>query len=47
MVRVGGGYICIDDFILQYTQVEADKIERSNALDRFTNKTALQHIAVK
>ena len=41
MVRVGGGYICIDDFITQYTQQEADKIERSNALERFQNKTAL------
>ena len=35
MVRVGGGYICIDDFIVQYTQQEADKIDRSNALERF------------
>ena len=47
MVRVGGGYIAIDDFIQQYTQLEADKIERSNVMDRFTSKMALQKIAVK
>ena len=35
MVRVGGGYVGIDEFIAQYTQIEADKIERHNPMDRF------------
>ena len=35
MVRVGGGYIAIDEFIEQYTQQEMDKVQRHNAMDRF------------
>ena len=41
MVRVGGGYIAIDDFIEQYTQQEVEKIQRANVIDRFASKTAL------
>lgn len=47
MVRVGGGYIAIDDFIEQYTDQEIEKIERHNAFDRFTNKRMIQHAASK
>ena len=46
MVRVGGGYLGIGDFIDQYTQQEVEKIERSNVIERFASKTAVQHIAV-
>ena len=30
LVRVGGGYIGVDDFIKQYTREEVDKINRRN-----------------
>ena len=29
-VRIGGGYIAIDDFIKQYTKPEVDKIKKKN-----------------
>ena len=38
LVRVGGGFMNIDDFIEQYTPLELEKIERKNALTRFSNK---------
>ena len=38
MVRVGGGYIAIDEFIQQYTEQEVEKISRKNPLERFENK---------
>ena len=41
MVRVGGGYIGIDEFIYKYTQTETEKISRHNVIDRFTNKKTL------
>ena len=41
MVRVGGGYIGIDEFIEQYTQQEIDKIERHDVLERFNHKKSL------
>ena len=47
MVRVGGGYLGIDDFIGKFTQSEVDKIQRNDVLERFASKVAVQHIAVK
>ena len=44
-VRVGGGYMHIDEFIYQYTDTEVEKIQRSNPLDRFQNKLAVQNIS--
>jgi hypothetical protein len=41
MVRVGGGYISIDEFIDQYTDLELDKVERANVMDKFSRKTSL------
>lgn len=35
LVRVGGGYMHIDEFIETYTQSETDKIERKDVLSRF------------
>lgn len=37
--RVGGGYMHINDFIVQYTPVEVEKISRRNVAERFANKT--------
>ena len=44
-VRVGGGYMHIDDFIDQYTDQEVEKIERRNVVDRFTDKLSIQKIS--
>jgi len=38
-VRVGGGYLHIDEFIYTYTQQEVDKLDRRDVLNRFQNKT--------
>ena len=40
-VRVGGGYMHIDEFIMQYTHSEVEKIERRDVLARFQNKIAV------
>lgn len=40
-VRVGGGYMHIDDFIEQYSPQEADKIERRDVVSRFQNKLSI------
>lgn len=45
MVRVGGGFMHIDDFIQQYTQQEVEKIERKDVINRFSTKTAIQNIS--
>jgi len=38
-VRVGGGYMHIDDFIDQYTPMEIEKIERNGGVNgRFARK---------
>lgn len=31
-VRVGGGYMSIDDFLELYTDIEVDKIERRDVI---------------
>jgi hypothetical protein len=43
-VRVGGGYLSIDEFLDQYTAAELEKIERKDPLKRFTEKVAVQKI---
>jgi len=35
LVRVGGGFMGIDEFIQQYTPEETDKITRKNVFDKF------------
>lgn len=40
-VRVGGGYMGIDEFLDQYTPVELEKLERRDPLKRFAEKLAL------
>ncbi len=41
-IRVGGGYLSIDEFLDQYTPIELEKIERKDPLKRFSEKVAVQ-----
>ena len=41
-VRVGGGFMHIDEFVRQYTDQELDRMDRRDALSRFVNKTNIQ-----
>ncbi len=47
LVRVGGGYMHIDDFIEQYTKEEVDKIQRHDVTQKFMNKMVIQKISDK
>ena len=40
-IRVGGGYLSIDEFLDQYTPVELEKLERKDPLKRFNEKIAV------
>lgn len=44
-VRVGGGYMHIDQFINLYTPQEVDKIERKQVMDRYSDKLIIQKIS--
>ena len=37
-LRVGGGYLSIDEFLDQYTPVELEKLERKDPVKRFSQK---------
>lgn len=37
-VRIGSGYISIDDFLEQYTSLEMEKIERKDPNKKITDK---------
>ena len=39
-IRVGGGYLSIDEFLDQYTPVELEKLERKDPLKRFSEKVS-------
>ena len=41
-VRVGGGYLSIDEFLDQYTPTELEKLERKDPLKRFSEKVSVQ-----
>lgn len=43
-VRVGGGYLSIDEFLDQYTPAELEKLERKDPLKRFNEKVAVQKV---
>ena len=45
-IRVGGGYLSIDEFLDQYTPVELEKLERKDPLKRFNEKIAVQKTIV-
>lgn len=38
LVRVGGGYMGIEEFIRQYTPEETDKVQRKDVFTNFCNK---------
>jgi hypothetical protein len=40
-IRVGGGYLSIDEFLDQYTPAELEKLERSNPMKRFSETVAV------
>ena len=42
LIKVGGGYLSIDEFLDQYTPQELEKLERRDPLKRFSEKVAVQ-----
>ena len=40
-IRVGGGFLSIDEFLDQYTPTELEKLERNNPMRRFQEKVAV------
>ena len=42
MIKVGGGYLSIDEFLDQYTPAELAAFERQDPLMRFSSKVAIQ-----
>mmetsp|Transcript_93337 Transcript_93337/g.128577 ORF Transcript_93337/g.128577 Transcript_93337/m.128577 type:complete len:94 (+) Transcript_93337:393-674(+) len=45
-IRVGGGYLSLDEFLDQYTPAELEKLERKDPLKRFSEKVAVQKTIV-
>jgi len=45
LVRVGGGYMGIEEFIRTYTQEEVDKIGRKNVALNYQEKSTVQKLA--
>jgi hypothetical protein len=41
IVRVGGGFLSIDEFLDQYTPAELEKIERKDPLKKFSERVAI------
>jgi len=41
-IKVGGGYLSIDEFLDQYTPIELEKMERKDPLKKFSEKVAMQ-----
>lgn len=41
LIRVGGGYMGIDEFLQSYTPLELEKLERRDPLKRFSEKVAI------
>ena len=46
MIRVGGGYLSVDEFLDIYTPLEIEKLERSSPLKKFSEKIAVQKTCV-
>ena len=40
-IRVGGGFLSIDEFLDQYTPQELEKLERKDPLKKFSEKVAV------
>jgi hypothetical protein len=45
-IRVGGGYLSIDEFLDIYTPQELEKLERKDPLKKFSEKVAVQKTLV-
>jgi hypothetical protein len=45
-IRVGGGYLSIDEFLDQYTPTELERLERKDPLKKFSEKVAVQKTIV-
>ena len=43
-IKVGGGYLSIDEFLDQYTPVELERLERNDPLKRFSERVAVQKV---
>ena len=41
-IKVGGGYLSLDEFLDQYTPVELEKLDRKDPMRRMTDRIALQ-----
>ena len=41
-IKVGGGYLSVDEFLDQYTPAELEKLERKDPLKKFSEKVAVQ-----
>ena len=41
-IKVGGGYLSIDEFMEQYTPAELEVLNRKDPLKRFSEKVAVQ-----
>ena len=41
-IKVGGGFLSIDEFLDQYTPVELERLERKDPLKRFNERVAVQ-----
>lgn len=47
VVRVGGGFMGMDEFIDQYSFQEEDRIQRKDVVARFASKMKIQQISTK
>ena len=41
LVRVGGGYLSIDEFLDIYTPMELERLDRNDPVKRFSEKVAV------
>ena len=41
LIRVGGGYLSIDEFLDQYTPAELERLDRRDPIKRFSEKIAV------
>jgi len=46
IIRVGGGFLTIDEFLDIYTPLEIEKLERKSPLKKFSEKVAVQKTCV-
>ena len=44
-IRVGGGYLSIDEFLDQYTPTELEKLERKDPMKKFNDRLTVSKVA--